>query len=292
MPAMSELLDKGVVVVAEIGINHQGEVDIAKQLIAAAQIAGCDVVKFQKRTPEQCVPRDQWDIERDTLWGRMSYLDYRKKIEFSYLDYQEIDTYCKKIGMPWTASVWDVASCDFILAFDTPFIKIPSAKLTDHKLLLHIGDTDRSIVLSTGMSTDEEVCEAVGIINYRPKKYRNLPFVLMQCTSTYPCDPSELNILYIQTMTQRPPTSYCIPGYSGHETGIPPTLAAVALGAKVIERHLTLNRAWQGTDHAASLEPVAMSTLVRQIRTVERSLGNGLKRVYESEHPAMAKLRG
>ena len=269
-------------IIAEIGINHNGSVDIAKLLIDAAVKAGVDAVKFQKRTPEICTPRDQWDKMRETPWGYIRYIDYRHKVEFGQDEYQEIDRYCREKGITWFASVWDEPSVDFLEQFNPVAYKIPSAALTDHDLLRHVRATGRPMIISTGMSTMEQIraaVEAVGTDN----------LVVMHATSTYPCEPEELNLRMIQTLRQEFPG---VPiGYSGHEVGLVTTAVAVALGACMVERHITLDRAMWGSDQAASVEPGGLQKLVKYIRVTERALGDGVKRVYESEMPALRKLR-
>ncbi len=269
-------------IIAEIGINHNGSVDIAKLLIDAAVKAGVDAVKFQKRTPEICTPRDQWDKMRETPWGYIRYIDYRHKVEFGLDEYQEIDRYCKEKGITWFASVWDEPSVDFLEQFDPVAYKIPSAALTDHDLLRHVRATGRPMILSTGMSTMEQIRAAVDVVGTD-----NL--ALMHATSTYPCEPDELNLRMIQTLKREFPD---VPiGYSGHEVGLVTTAVAVALGACMVERHITLDRAMWGSDQAASVEPGGLQKLVKYIRVTERALGDGVKRVYESEMPALRKLR-
>ena len=269
-------------IIAEIGINHNGSVDIAKLLIDAAVKAGVDAVKFQKRTPEICTPRDQWDKMRETPWGYIRYIDYRHKVEFGLDEYQEIDRYCKEKGITWFASVWDEPSVDFLEQFDPVAYKIPSAALTDHNLLRHVRATGRPVILSTGMSTMEQIRAAVGVLGQDD-------LVIMHATSTYPCEPDELNLRMIQTLQREFPD---VPiGYSGHEVGLVTTAVAVALGACMVERHITLDRAMWGSDQAASVEPGGLQKLVKYIRVTERALGDGVKRVYESEMPALRKLR-
>ena len=271
-----------VYVIAEIGINHNGSLDLAKKLIDAAVIAGCDAVKFQKRTPELCVPRDQWDLERDTPWGRITYIEYRHKVELGYHEFEEIDDYCKRKGIDWFASPWDELSFDFLESFNPVAYKIASASLTDDVLLKAIRKTGKPVILSTGMSTMEEVEEAVGLLGKE-----NL--LIAQSTSAYPCQLEELNLRVIQTYKEKFPE---VPiGYSGHETGLAPTLAAVVLGATFVERHITLDRAMWGTDQAASVEVQGMIKLVKNIRDIEKSLGDGKKKVYESEQSSLIKLR-
>lgn len=270
-----------VYVIAEIGINHNGEIDFAKKLIDIAVSAGCDAVKFQKRTPEECVPRDQWAIERDTPWGRMTYIDYRHRMEFSRDEYAEIDQYCVASGIDWFASCWDESSVDFIADFDVPAFKVASASLTDDDLLRYTCKVGTPVILSSGMSTQAQIDHAMSIV---PREL----CLLAHSTSTYPCPVEELNLAMIRTLKDR----FDVPiGYSGHETGLAPTLVAVALGATFVERHITLDRAMWGSDQAASIEPGGFVKLVDDIRKVEAALGDGVKKVYESELGAMAKLR-
>lgn len=268
-------------IVAEIGINHNGDLEIAKQLIDAAKGAGCDAVKFQKRTPESCVPPDQRNLMRETPWGTMTYLDYRRRIEFGTDEYREIDRYCRERKITWFASVWDQPSVDFMESFQPPCYKIPSAALTNHDLLRHVRSTGRLVILSTGMSSMDEIRSAVRVLDLA-----NL--IVMHSTSAYPCKPEELNLRMIQTLRQE---FNCPIGYSGHEVGLQTTYAAVVLGACLVERHITLDRAMWGSDQAASVEPHGMARLVRDIRVIEKALGDGVKRVYPSELPAMKRLR-
>ncbi|MGE3799419.1 MAG: N-acetylneuraminate synthase family protein [Candidatus Kapaibacterium sp.] len=269
-------------VIGEIGINHNGSLDVAKRLIDAAVLAGCDAVKFQKRTPEDCVPYSQWNIERDTPWGRMTYIEYRHRVEFSYDEYEEIDNYCKQKGIDWFASPWDERAVDFLEEFNPVCYKAASASLTDHALLKKMRDTGRPLMISTGMSTSEEIQAAVDILGTE-----NL--LIAHSTSTYPCPPHELNLRMISTLKKEWPT---VPiGYSGHETGLATTWAAVALGADFVERHITLDRAMWGSDQAASIEPGGLIRLVANIRDIELALGDGIKRVYESEQGPRKKLR-
>ena len=270
-----------VYVIAEIGINHNGDIEIAKQLMDVAVETGCDAVKFQKRTPEICVPEEQKSIPRETPWGSMTYFEYKKRIEFEQPEFEQIDAYAKKIGIDWFASPWDVPSVDFLESFDVPCQKIASACLTDSELLTAINKTKTTTILSTGMSSIEEIDKAVSLLN-------NVPLAIAQATSTYPAEASELNLRAIQTFAEK----YKVPvGYSGHERGLQVTIAAVALGATFIERHITLDRSMWGTDHSASLEPEGLKRLVRDIRIVELALGDGKKKVYDSEIPIRAKLR-
>ena len=270
-----------VYIIAEIGINHNGDIEIAKQLMDVAVETGCDAVKFQKRTPEICVPEEQKSIPRETPWGTMTYFEYKKRIEFEQKEFEQIDAYAKKIGIDWFASPWDVPSVDFLESFNVPCQKIASACLTDSELLTAINKTKTTTILSTGMSSMQEIDKAVSLLS-------GVPIAIAQATSTYPAEASELNLRAIQTFAEK----YKVPvGYSGHERGLQVTIAAVALGATFIERHITLDRSMWGTDHSASLEPEGLKKLVRDIRIIELALGDGKKKVYDSEIPIRAKLR-
>ena len=271
-----------VFVIAEIGINHNGSLAIAKKLIDGDVLAGCDAVKFQKRTPEKCVPRDQWDVERETPWGRMRYIEYRHRVEFGLMEYAEIDRYCKEKGIIWFASCWDEDSVDFIEQFDPPLYKSASASLTDTELLLKMRLTGKPLMMSTGMSTSEEIEHAVMSVGSD-----NL--LIAHATSTYPCPPHQLNLRMIQTLKNVYPR--CPIGYSGHEVGLSPTWAAVSLGATFIERHITLDRAMWGSDQAASVEIGGLMRLVSNIRDIEKALGDGIKRVYDDELKQRTRLR-
>ena len=270
-----------VYMVAEIGINHNGDVEIAKSLIDVAARHGMDAVKFQKRTPELCVPPEQRGHMRETPWGYITYLDYRYKVEFGQEEYAEIDRYCKQVGIPWFASVWDKSSVDFLEQFKPICYKIPSASLTDHSLLRHVRKTGRPMILSTGMSTMQQIEEAVKVAGEQD-------LVITHATSTYPCDPEELNLKMIGTLRE---SFTCPIGYSGHEVGLIPSVVAVSLGACMVERHITLDRAMWGGDQAASVEPGGVERLVKYIRVTEQALGDGVKQVYASELPSLRKLR-
>ena len=269
-------------IVGEIGINHNGDLDSAKKLIDAAALAGCDAVKFQKRTPEISTSKSQRDVTRETPWGTMTYLDYRYKIEFGVDEYREIDRYCREKGIEWFASCWDMPSVDFMEQFNPPGYKIASASLTDHALIDKHVKTDRAMIVSTGMSTLDEIGKAVERINQRK-------LILTHTTSTYPCPPEELNLKVIPALEQQ---FGCPVGYSGHEVGLQTTGAAVALGACLVERHITLDRTLWGSDQAASVEPWGLMRLVRDIRVIEAALGDGKKTVYESEAKIRMRLRG
>ncbi|UCH64591.1 MAG: N-acetylneuraminate synthase family protein [Ignavibacterium sp.] len=271
-----------VFVIAEIGINHNGSINIAKKIIEGAKAAGCDAVKFQKRTPEICVPKDQWNIERDTPWGRMTYIDYRYKVEFGIKDYDEIDKFCRELDILWFASCWDIESVEFMEDFNPPIFKTSSASLTDTELLIRHSKLDKPVIVSTGMSTMEEIehgVEDFGLDN----------ILIAHSTSSYPCKYEDLNLKMITTLRNQYVNTPI--GYSGHETGLSPTWAAVALGATFVERHITLDRAMWGTDQAASVEVDGFHRLVRNIRDIEIALGDGVKKVYDSELDARNKLR-
>ncbi len=268
-------------IIAEIGINHNGDLTIAKRLIDVAVMAGCDAVKFQKRTPEKAVPLEYQNVMRETPWGLMSYLEYRQKVELGYEEFAEINRYCEEKNIPWFASCWDEDSVDFIEQFSPPCYKVASATLTDSNLLQKIKSTDNPILLSTGMSTIEEIEAAVALLGTE-----NL--LLAHSTSTYPCPSEELNLRVILTLKSK---FDCPIGYSGHEVGLQTTFAAVTMGAEFVERHITLDRAMWGSDQAASVEPWGLMRLVRDIRVIEKAMGDGKKRVYESEMKARNKLR-
>ena len=271
-----------VLVIAEIGINHNGSLDMARKLIDGAYLAGAEAVKFQKRTPELCVPKEQRNLERDTPWGRIPYIEYRRRMEFGEAEFGAIDRHCRERGILWFASCWDETAVDFVERFEPPCYKIASASLTDHDLLRKVRSTGRPVMLSTGMSTAAEIDEAVNLLGRRD-------LLIAHSTSTYPCPPGDLNLRMIETLRQLYPE--CPVGYSGHETGLAPTWAAVALGATFVERHITLDRALWGSDQAASVEIGGFLRLVANIRDIEKSLGDGVKRVYEGELAAIAKLR-
>jgi N-acetylneuraminate synthase len=268
-------------IIAEIGINHNGEVDLAKRLISIAAASGCDAVKFQKRTPEICVPQAQRSVMRETPWGYISYMEYREKVEFGRAEYQEIDRFCRDNKIDWFASCWDAPSVDFMHQFDVPCFKIASASITDNELLRHTRATGKPILLSTGMSDLAGVERAVETVGKQD-------LVLLHTVSTYPAYYNELNLRAIHTLAEH----FDVPvGYSGHETGIATTVASAALGACCVERHITVDRAMWGSDHAASLEPTGLTRLCRDIRLVESSLGDGVKKIIDRELPIIARLR-
>jgi N-acetylneuraminate synthase len=268
-------------IIAEIGINHNGSLEIAKKLIDVAKAAGCDAVKFQKRTPEKCVPAEVRDKMRETPWGYITYLEYRYKVEFGEEEFTQIDNYCRAQKIDWFVSCWDPDSVAFIQKFNTPCIKIPSASLTDKELLESIRDSGLPVMLSTGMSNLPQIQAAVKILDMKK-------LLLAHATSTYPCPKEELNLRMITTLREMYP---CPIGYSGHEVGLATTLAAVALGASFLERHITLDRAMWGSDQAASIEPGGLKRLVKDVRNVELAMGDGNKKVYESEVIAASRLR-
>lgn len=270
--------------IAEIGINHNGDLQITKKLIDAVFACQWDCVKFQKREPEICVPDHQKNTPKETPWGKMTYLEYKKKIEFNKKEYDYIDKYCKEKPVEWTASVWDLPSLEFLLNYDIPFIKIPSPKLTEEELLIEASKSGKPLVVSTGMSTLEEIDRAVEIL----EKYAS-QYILMHCNSAYPAPQNELNLKCIQTLKKR----YKRPiGYSGHEHNLEPTVYATILGAKVIERHITLSHDLWGTDQASSLEVTGMDALKKRIENIGAVLGNGEKKVTENEETMRKKLRG
>ena len=278
-------MKKEIYIIAEIGINHNGDMTIAKKLIDIAKVAGCDVVKFQKRNPDVCVPEHQKTIMRDTPWGRMTYLDYKYKVEFNQNQYDEIDIYCKEKDIKWSASPWDLDSLDFLNQYDIPFIKIPSALLTDLELIKESVKTGKKIIISTGMSTIEEIDNAVDTIK---KVNAEAQYAILHCNSTYPAPNDELNLNCIKTLKDK---YNCEVGYSGHEFGLTTTIASVCLGATIIERHITLDRTMWGTDQMCSVEPQGLIKLVRGIKELNKALGDGKKIVTETEKPIREKLR-
>ncbi|WGW13992.1 N-acetylneuraminate synthase family protein [Saxibacter everestensis] len=273
--------DQPVYVIGEIGINHNGDVENAKKLIDVAAEAGAQAVKFQKRTPEISTPEAQKSQIRQTPWGEMTYLDYKYKVEFEKEEYNEIARYSAEKGLQWFASPWDVPSVEFLESFDVVTHKVASASVTDIELLSALRDTNKPIILSTGMSTLPQIDKAVEILGTDK-------LVILHATSTYPLPAEEANLRTINTLQQR----YGVPvGYSGHETGLQISLAAVALGAVAVERHITLDRAMWGSDHGASLEPRGLTTLIRDIRILEDALGDGEKRVFPGEEAPLSRLR-
>lgn len=267
-------------IIAEIGINHNGDISLAKKLIYAAFLSGCNAVKFQKRTIEVVYTPEELVEPRESPFGKTNG-DLKRGLEFGFKEYRAIDEYCKKIGIMWFASCWDEGSVDFIEQFNPPCFKIASACLTNKNLLRHHKEKGKPIILSTGMSTMNQIKKAVEILGEDN-------MLIAHCTSTYPSKEEELNLKTIQTLKNE---FDCPIGYSGHEVGIMPAIAAATLGACFVERHITLDRAMWGSDQAASVEPQGVERIVTYIRTAERSMGNGIKKVYDSEHPIIKKLR-
>jgi len=267
-------------VIAEIGINHNGDIEIAKKLIDLASVAGCDAVKFQKRTVDVVYTAEELDKPRESPFGETNR-DLKYGLEFEKAEYDIIDAYCREKKIAWFASCWDEQSVDFINQYDVPCFKISSASLTDDALIQHIRDKGRPIIISTGMSSLEQIDHAIDVLGKKD-------LVILHCCSTYPADYNELNLKVIPFFKER----YGIPvGYSGHETGLPSSVAAAAIGACVVERHITLERAMWGSDHAASLGTSGIIRLVRDIRLIEMAMGDANKRVMEREVPIMKKLR-
>ena len=275
---------KKTYIIAEIGINHNGSLDTAKSLIDVAAVAGCDAVKFQKRNPDVCVPEHQKQVMRETPWGKMTYLEYKYKVEFEKKEYDEIDEYCKERGLDWSASPWDLDSLKFLEQYDIPFIKIPSAMITNEELMRRSAQSGKKIILSSGMSTLDEVDAAVKWMNEEEAE-----FSLLHCNSSYPAPLDELNLSCINTLKER---YGCEVGYSGHEFRLGTTVAAVYLGATILERHITLDRTMWGSDHLASVEPQGLIKLVRGVRELEKAYGDGLKTVTAGEKLSRKKLRG
>lgn len=272
--------DKSCFVIAEIGINHNGDLQLAKRLIDMASVAGCDAVKFQKRTVDKVYTPEELAKPRESVFGETNG-DLKYGLEFSYEDYVEIDRYCKDKGIIWFASCWDEDSVDFMEQFDPPCYKIASASITDEKLIDKVKKTGKPILLSTGMSTIEEIDRAMKLLE-------GTDIILYHCTSSYPNEVNEINLQVIQTLKER---YNCPVGYSGHEKGILASETAVILGACSVERHITVDRTLWGSDQAASLEPRGLMLLVRNIRSIPIILGDGVKKVYDSEIPIRKKLR-
>lgn len=272
-----------IFIIAEIGINHNGDIEIAKELIDVAVFAKCDAVKFQKRTPDICVPEQQKYISRETPWGEMSYIDYRHRVEFGLDEYKEIDRYCESKNMPWFASVWDLDSLEFLQQFDLKYNKVASAMIAYIPLLEKIASKKKYTFISTGMSTLSEIKKVVEIF-----REMQCPFEIMHCISTYPMNTEDANLNIIEMLSNK---FHCDVGYSGHEPGLVISYAAVTLGATSIERHITLDRSMWGTDQAASLEPVGLYNLVGAIRKIEKAFGNDKKIVTKEEEKIKSKLR-
>ena len=270
--------------IAEIGINHNGSVKIAKQLIDLAKENNFDCVKFQKRNPDVCVPEHQKGVMRETPWGTMTYLEYKYKVEFEKEEYDEIDKYCKERKIAWSASPWDIDSLNFLKQYDLPFIKMPSAMMTNERLMRAAARTGKRIIFSAGMSTLEETDTAV-----KWMREESADFALLHCNSAYPAPIEDLNLSCIKTLKDR---YNCEVGYSGHEFRLGTTVAAIYLGATILERHITLDRSMWGSDHLASVEPQGLIKLVSGVRELENAYGDGVKRVTPGELPTRKKLRG
>lgn len=271
-------------IIAEIGINHNGSLENAKRLIDIAAVSGCDAVKFQKRNPDVCVPEHQKNIPRETPWGTMSYLEYKYRMEFGKEEYDQIDQYCKDKGIEWSASPWDMDSLEFLNQYNIPFIKVPSAMITNEELMRGCARTGIKVIFSCGMSTLEETDQAVNWM-----REEKAEFALLHCNSTYPAPIEDLNLRCIKTLQER---YDCEVGYSGHEFRLGTTVASVYLGATILERHITLDRTMWGSDHLASVEPQGLIKLVKGVRELEIALGDGVKRVTEGELGPRKKLRG
>lgn len=268
--------------IAEIGINHNGDIEIAKKLIKKAKEAGVDIVKFQKRNPDLCVPEKQKQQIKETPWGKMTYLEYKYKIEFTKVEYDEIDRYCKELDIKWTASVWDIDSLKFILQYDVPFIKIASATITNIPLLKAIKEINIPIVMSTGMSTLDEIDKAITILDKKD-------LTLLLCNSSYPAYENELDLNALYTLKKLYP-NYSI-GYSGHEKGIFPSIIAKAMGAEIIERHITLDKNMWGSDQNSSLNPQELKKLIQEIKRIKIVQGKDTINIYQGEELAKKKLR-
>tara|TARA_R110002153_G_scaffold224527_1_gene377222 strand:- start:9762 stop:10613 length:852 start_codon:yes stop_codon:yes gene_type:complete len=282
---------KKTYIIGEIGINHQGNINIAKRLIDIAAAAGCDAVKFQKRDPEICVPEEQKSKPRSWQGKDMTYLEYKHKIEFWENEYNEIDRYCKQQGIAWSASPWDLDSLEFLSSYDIPFIKLPSAMLTNDALLYECVATGKQVIFSTGMSTKKEIDHAVKILREAKIKCNN-PYKigLLHCNSSYPAPVNELNLSAIKTLINDYPDFEI--GYSGHEMLLGTTVSSILLGASILERHITLDRTMEGSDHACSVTPHGLFKLVSGVRELEAAYGNGIIQVTESEKLVRKKLRG
>lgn len=273
---------KKTYIIAEIGINHNGSLDTAKKLIDIAALSGCDAVKFQKRNPDVCVPEHQKGKIRETPWGTMTYLDYKYKVEFEKDEYDEIDRYCSEKNIQWSASPWDIDSLNFLMEYDIPWLKVPSAMITNEELMKACAATGKKIIFSTGMSTYEEIDQAVEWL-------QGSDIVMLHCNSTYPAPLEDLNLSCIKTLKEK---YDCEVGYSGHEFRLGTTVAAVYLGATYLERHITLDRTMWGSDHMCSVEPQGLIKLVKGVRELETAYGDGIKTVTEGELGPRKKLRG
>ena len=282
---------KKTYIIGEIGINHNGSLEKAKRLIDIAAAAGCDAVKFQKRNPDVCVPEAQKSKPRSTPWGEITYLEYKWKLEFGQEEYDEIDRYCKQQGIAWSASPWDMESLKFLEQYDIPFIKIASATITDDEILEAAIATGKRVIISTGMSTEEEIDHAIKVLQAAAKKYNNTNEIgVLHCNSTYPAPVDELNLSAIRTLADKYPDVEV--GYSGHEFRLGTSVAAVYLGASIVERHITLDRTDYGSDQMSSVEPQGLFKLVSGIRELEAAFGDGVISVTDSELEPRKRLRG
>ena len=270
-------------IIAEIGINHNGDIILAKQMIKSAYQSGCQAVKFQKRTPELCVPKHQRDLLRETPWGLITYMEYRKKIEFGREEYDEIDSFCRELGVDWFASAWDIPSLEFLRKYNSPYNKIASAMLTHRELVRQVAQEGKMTFISTGMSEYAD-------IDYIVKLFRDIgcPFILMHSVSEYPLINYKVNLRQITALRTR---YNCPVGNSGHESTMLPSLLAIMMGAVAIERHFTIDRAYWGTDQAASLETRGMATLMNYINQIPYVLGTGERVITEVERANAKKLR-
>ncbi len=274
---------KKIFLIAEIGINHNGSVYLAKKLIMKAKEAGFDAVKFQKREPNICVPDEKKNEIRDTPWGKITYLNYKKKIEFGKKEFDQIERYCKKIKIKWFASAWDLKSQKFLNRYKSKVNKIASAMVTNVPFLVEVAKEKKKTYISTGMSELKDITKAVSIF----RKYK-CPFVIMHCVSTYPCPENTLNLNLIRTLKDK---YKCDVGYSGHESTVSPSILAWFLGATVIERHITLDRASWGTDQSASLGEEGIKELTSILSKTSKTLGDGIKRFSKEEREISKKFR-
>lgn len=282
---------KRTFIIGEIGVNHNGSLLNAKKLIDIAAAAGCDAVKFQKRNPHKAVPEDQKDKPRMWQGEQMTYLEYKLRTEFGKEEYDEIDRYCKERGIGWSASPWDMDSLEFLDQYDIPFIKLPSAMLTNDELLDATVKTGKRVIFSTGMSTQEEIDHAVQVLREAKNTSANPHKIgLLHCNSSYPAPVDELNLSAIHTLADHYPDFEI--GYSGHEMLLGTTVASVLLGASILERHITLDRNMEGSDHSCSVTPHGLFKLVSGVRELEQAYGDGVIRVTETEEEPRKKLRG
>ena len=277
-------------IIGEIGINHNGCIENVKKLIDIACVSGFDAVKFQKRNPDVCVPEHQKNKIKDTPWGKMTYIDYKHNIEFGKRGYNTISRYCELKGIDWSASPWDKDSIDFLVPYNLPWVKVPSALITNHSYLKYISKNFEKIIISTGMTTENQLHESMNVLKSSGTEFKNI--TILHCNSTYPSPVEHLNLNYIKRLQTLYPA--CTIGYSGHEYGLVTTTTTIAMGAKVIERHITLDKTMWGSDQMCSLEPHAMFKLVRQIRELEQALGSSSEKenIYPGEEEKIKSLRG